>query len=166
VETILLKYAQANEVAGLINKVMETNATVGSEPGLKTTVLAEPRSNSLLIRGANSEKITQIRSLVAKLDVPTNVGNIWVIPVKNADATKLAVTLRAIIAADNSLSNVAGTAVNSQLNPIPGATNANIPVPMGAIPNQNPQNNMLGGGPSAAATTALYAVVAILRQGV
>jgi len=153
VETIVLKYAQANEVANLISKVMETNVAAGGETSLKTTVLAEPRSNSLLIRGANPERINQIRSLVAKLDVPTNIGNIWVIPVKNADATKLAITLRAIIAADSSLSSMAGSS-NTQMNSIPGATNLSTPPP-GMAPPMNSQNNQLGGGPSAAATTAL-----------
>lgn len=153
VETIVLKYAQANEVANLISKVMETNVAAGGETSLKTTVLAEPRSNSLLIRGANPERINQIRSLVAKLDVPTNIGNIWVIPVKNADATKLAITLRAIIAADSSLSSMAGSS-NTQMNSIPGATNLSTPPP-GMAPPINSQNNQLGGGPSAAATTAL-----------
>jgi general secretion pathway protein D len=154
VETIILKYAQANEVANLISKVMDTNAQAGGEASLKTTILAEPRSNSLLIRGANPERVNQIRSLVAKLDVPTNIGNIWVIAVKNADATKLAITLRAIIAADSSLSNMSGSS-NSQINNIPGATNLSSPPPGMAAPNMNSQNNQLGGGPSAAATTAL-----------
>jgi general secretion pathway protein D len=153
VETITLKYAQANEVANLISKVMDTNAPAGGDASLKTTILAEPRSNSLLIRGANPERVNQIRSLVEKLDVPTNIGNIWVIPVKNADATKLAITLRAIIAADSSLSNM-GSSNNSQMNNIPGATNPGS-TPPGMPPTMNAQTNQLGGGPSAAATTAL-----------
>lgn len=153
VETIVLKYAQATEVANLISKVMDTNSPTGGENSLKTTILAEPRSNSLLVRGANPERVNQIRALVAKLDVPTNIGNIWVIPVKNADATKLAITLRAIIAADSSLSNMGGSG-NTQMNNIPGATNMISPIPA-SIPATNSPNNQLGGAPSAAATSAL-----------
>jgi len=153
VETIVLKYAQATEVANLISKVMDTNSPTGGENSLKTTILAEPRSNSLLVRGANPERVNQIRALVAKLDVPTNIGNIWVIPVKNADATKLAITLRAIIAADSSLSNMGGSG-NTQMNNIPGATNMISPTPA-SIPVTNSPNNQLGGAPSAVATSAL-----------
>lgn len=47
--------------------------------------------------------------LVARLDVPTaNNGNIWVVPLKNAEATKLAVTLHAIVVADATLSSQVG----------------------------------------------------------
>jgi general secretion pathway protein D len=92
-----------------------------------------------LVRGASAERIRQIRVLVARLDVPTaNNGNIWVVPLKNAEATKLAVTLRAIVAADASLSaQVGGTpgqpsavnpaanlnqSANQQANTAPGAS--------------------------------------------
>ncbi len=154
VETISLKYAQANEVANLISKVMDTNAPAGGETSLKTTILAEPRSNSLLVRGASPERINQIRALVAKLDVPTNIGNIWVIPIKNADATKLAVTLRAIMAADSSLSNLTSNSNSPPINAIPGASNLSTP-PGGIQAQMTSQSGQLGGGPSAAATSAL-----------
>lgn len=107
VQSIKLNFAIAIDTAAILNKVLEgigTGAGV-TDSGLKTIIIAEPRSNSILIRGASTERIRQIRLLVARLDVPTmNNGNIWVVPLKNAEATKLAITLRAIVAADSSLS--------------------------------------------------------------
>lgn len=106
VQSIKLNFAIAIDTAAILNKVLEgigTGAGV-TDSGLKTIIIAEPRSNSILIRGASAERIRQIRLLVARLDVPTmNNGNIWVVPLKNAEATKLAITLRAIVAADSSL---------------------------------------------------------------
>ena len=139
VQSIKLNYAIATDMATILSKVLDTASTGGADPSLKTMILAEPRSNSILIRGASAERIRQIRVLVARLDVPTaNNGNIWVVPLKNAEATKLAVTLRAIVAADASLSaQVGGTpgqpaavnptanlnqSANQQANTAPGAS--------------------------------------------
>jgi general secretion pathway protein D len=105
VQNIKLHYAIANDMATILTKVLDTASTGGADPALKTLIMAEPRSNSILVRGASAERIRQIRILVARLDLPTaNNGNIWVVPLKNAEATKLAVTLRAIVAADATLS--------------------------------------------------------------
>jgi general secretion pathway protein D len=125
-------------MANILSKVLDTASTGGADPALKTLIMAEPRSNSILVRGASAERIRQIRILVARLDLPTaNNGNIWVVPLKNAEATKLAVTLRAIVAADATLSaQASGTpgqpgtvtpnaALNQPVPPTaPGATGA------------------------------------------
>jgi len=105
VQTIKLRYAIALDIAAMLNKVLDSGSAGGADGGNKTVIMADARSNSLLIRSASPEKIRQIRALVAKLDAPGNSnGNIWVVPLRNAEATKLAVTLRAIVAADAALS--------------------------------------------------------------
>ena len=76
----------------------------------------------------------QVRILVARLDEPGNKnGNIWVVPLKNAEASKLAVTLRALVAADAALS--------AQV-----ASSSNTPPALASNPQQNP-----GASPQAAA---------------
>ncbi len=149
VQSIKLNYAIATDMATILSKVLDTASTGGADPSLKTMILAEPRSNSILVRGASAERIRQIRVLVARLDVPTaNNGNIWVVPLKNAEATKLAVTLRAIVAADASLS--------AQVGGIPGQPGAINPA---ANLNQQQPNQQANTAPgatgSAAATSAL-----------
>jgi len=155
VETISLKNAQAIKVASLVNRALETSMPQGSDPMSKPTILADPRTNSLIIRGGNAERLAQIRGLAAKLDASKNVGNIYVVPLKNAEASKLAITLRALVAADNSSADLTNTNANAQ------ASASSNPL----IPNQggtNPMNvagmnsaNALGGAPSAAASSAL-----------
>jgi general secretion pathway protein D len=149
VETISIKNAQATDVAGLINKVLENNTSTGGDAIIKMVVLADPRSNVLLIRGGNEERLSQIRSLATKLDVSKSSGNIWVIPLKNAEASKLAITLRAIIAADSSFANT---------NNFGAQAVANSNVPNQAMPptsNFASNTNQLGGSTSGAATSAL-----------
>ncbi len=157
VETIALKNAQATKVAALVNRALETSVPQGGDPTSKPTVLADPRTNSLIIRSGNAERLAQIRRLVATLDTSKNVGSIYVVPLKNAEAAKLAITLRALVAAESASTDPTNT--NIQGNP-----NLSALAPMNA--NQggaSPMNigggaggaNSLGGGPSAAATTAL-----------
>ena len=150
VQSIKLNYAIATDMATILSKVLDTATTGGADPSLKTMILAEPRSNSILIRGASAERIRQIRVLVARLDVPTaNNGNIWVVPLKNAEATKLAVTLRAIVAADASLS--------AQVGATPGQPNAalNQATNLNQQPANQQANTAPGASGSSAATSAL-----------
>ncbi len=149
VQTIKLQYAIATDMSTILSKVLDTASTGGADPSLKTMILAEPRSNSILVRGASAERIRQIRVLVARLDVPTsNNGNIWVVPLKNAEATKLAVTLRAIVAADATLS--------AQIGGTPGQPGAINPASNLNQPQANQQQNTAAGATgSAAATSAL-----------
>ena len=95
-------------MAALLTRLVDNNAA-GAAPaaqgqtdtGYKTTILAESRSNAIIIRSANPAKQAQIRTLLEKLDRPGSElasGNIHVVYLKNADATKLANTLRAAVA--------------------------------------------------------------------
>ena len=116
VEVIPLKNAIASDLAPLVARLIEggTSSAAGATPGaaqgqtdnsFKTTLLADPSSNSLILRAANPARLAQVRSLVQKLDqapAPGSSaanGNIHVVYLKNADATKLATTLRAAMAA-------------------------------------------------------------------
>jgi general secretion pathway protein D len=108
VEVIELKNAIAVDLAPLILKLIDASATTtgaaagAADTGFKTTVIAESRSNTLIVRAANPARVALVKSLVAKLDQPSSksngdLGNLHVVYLKNADATKLAATLRAAI---------------------------------------------------------------------
>ena len=110
VEVIPLRYAVASDIAPLIQRLTDSNAaTPGAIPGAGAATLASPsilidtRSNSLIVRSPNPARMSSIRALIAKLDVApqgsATTGNIWVVHLKNADATKLATVLRAAFAA-------------------------------------------------------------------
>ena len=143
VEVIQLKHAIAVDMAPLVLRLIEsgsanTAGVASNTPGqtgadYKTTLLAEPRSNALILRAANPARVALVRSLVAKLDQPgsTNAsGNIHVVYLKNADATKLATTLRAAVSGQASVGGsnpAAGTpplasTPNSMTNPTSGST--------------------------------------------
>ena len=109
VEVIALKNAIAIDLAPLVSRLIESNGNAAAgtpaTPGqtgndYKTTLIAEPRSNTLILRAANPARAALVRSLIDKLDQPGTQnpsGNIHVVYLKNADATKLAATLRAAV---------------------------------------------------------------------
>jgi len=102
---IPLQYASALDVAQTVNRLFaETGQTPGAaaDPSQRLIVIADARSNSLLARSiGDPTRLARLRQFVALLDTPTSAaGNIHVIYLKNADAVKLAETLRAIYQGD------------------------------------------------------------------
>ncbi len=149
VEVIQLKHAIAVDLAPLVLRLVESGSNMpqaAATPGqtgaeYKTTLLAEPRSNSLILRAANPARVALVKSLVAKLDQPNGTsasGNIHVVYLKNADATKLATTLRA--------------AVSGQAT---GATGTSAALNTAAAPTASPlANNATSTGSTLGSTTA------------
>ncbi|WP_310566667.1 type II secretion system secretin GspD [Hydrogenophaga sp.] len=105
VEIIPLQHAIAADLVPLVNKLIESGGPTGGpasagDASFKTTLVAEPRSNSLVMRAANPARLALVRALVTKLDQPTSqaaAGDIHVVYLKNADAVSLATTLRAAL---------------------------------------------------------------------
>ena len=99
VDVVVLRHAIASDLAPMINKLMEPAAQAGDSG--RVTVMADPRTNALLLRAPSPARANLARSLIAKLDQPTSqAGNVHVVYLKNADATKLAQTLRAVVSGD------------------------------------------------------------------
>ena len=137
VEIIPLRHAIAADLAPLLTRLVEGGMAQGgggaSAPGqsdtsYKTTLLPEPRSNAIVVRAANPARLAQIRALVNKLDQPplpgssAASGNIHVVYLKNADAAKLAVTLRAAMASMGGSAAGSGGGATSSLPTSGGAS--------------------------------------------
>jgi general secretion pathway protein D len=108
-EMIALKNASAVDIASLLQRLQDGgNAPAGSQVQARSTILAEVRSNSLLVKAPSSLALDQTKQLIAKLDVPSaKNGNVNIIHLKNADATKLAATLRAVLSGDSAAAQTA-----------------------------------------------------------
>ena len=106
-EIITLKHAIASDVVPLLSRLMEPASAGAAGQGqadtsFKTAIVAEPRSNAIIVRAANPARTALARALVERLDQPQSGssgagGNIHVVYLKNADAVKLAGTLRAAL---------------------------------------------------------------------
>ncbi|MFM0227452.1 type II secretion system secretin GspD [Paraburkholderia dipogonis] len=108
VSVVQLKNANAIDIATQLNKMLDPGSIGSTDATLKVSVTADPRTNSLLIRASNGARLAAAKQLAKELDTPTTMpGNIHVVPLRNADATKLAKTLRGMFGkgGDNSSSN-------------------------------------------------------------
>ena len=90
------------------------------------------RSNSLIVRAPSQARANLAKSLIARLDLPTaQPGNVHVVYLRNADATKLAQTLRSVMSNDTSAPQTAAPSQSQsqqQQNPNGGATGASGPL--------------------------------------
>ena len=111
IEVIALEHVVAGDIAAIVQRLADGTPIVavsGMAAGGATTVLADARSNSLIVRTGNAAKLAAVRAVVAKLDRPVlgegvpGAPGMWVVHLKNADATRLATVLRAAFAATGS----------------------------------------------------------------
>jgi general secretion pathway protein D len=150
-EIITLQHALAADLAPLLVRLSEGGTGVGAGAGqadtsFKTTIVPEARSNTIIIRAANPARMALIKSLAIKLDQPTSSqasGNIHVVYLKNAEATRVAATLRAALAANTSGAASAGggggggtpvAAAPQQAAGAAGASAATAPTSQNALP--------------------------------
>jgi general secretion pathway protein D len=103
---IPVKYGSALDLATTIKNLMQDGSVVSAgstDASQRFTLVADSRSNSLLLRTDSPARVMRVRDLVAKLDVAgTAPGNIHVIYLKNAEAAKIAQTLRDVVSGDTS----------------------------------------------------------------
>ena len=98
---IPVQHLSAVDLAQTINRLMQDTPQGTPDGSNRFILLADARSNTLLLRSSNPDRIARVRELVKTLDVNTNSpGNIHVVYLKNAEATKVAQTLRAVMAGD------------------------------------------------------------------
>jgi general secretion pathway protein D len=107
-EVVPVRNAIASDIAAMVNKLQETSGAP-NDAG-RVNLLVDTRSNSIIVRAPSEARANLTKSLIAKLDQPTaQPGNVHVVYLKNAEATKLAQTLRAVVSADNSAVNFTPT---------------------------------------------------------
>ena len=109
---IPLRYASALDAVQMLNRLFAETPKQGPEAGLiqPLTLVADPRTNSLIARSGDAHKLARLRGLIAMIDTPTSTaGNIHVVYLKNAEATSVARTLRAIYLGNSGTSASAGT---------------------------------------------------------
>jgi general secretion pathway protein D len=149
VQIIPLKYGLAMEIATVLTRLLDEGARAAGQAidaGQRTSVMAEPRTNSLIVRAPSAARLTLAKNLIAQLDKPAlTPGNINVVYLRNAEATRIAPLLRAIVSADPSF--------------VPPATGSGLSPASGTItgPGMTTQQPTLGnvqqpGQPGAATT--------------
>jgi general secretion pathway protein D len=127
-EIVPVKHALAIDLAGTVSRLLDEGARATGAPvdgGQRLTVLADARTNSLLIRTSSQARLAQAKSLIGRLDTPTaQPGSVYVVYLKNAEASKLAQTLRSVLSSDNSNNFIASQSSQSGLSSMGGSGTA------------------------------------------
>lgn len=117
VVTLPVRYASALDIVQAIARLMPEVFVQGvaspqpiPEGVRRTVVIPDLRGNQLLVRSEAASHLKQIRSLVASLDTPAASGsNINVVYLRNAEAVRLASTLKGILTGQDGGSGSGGS---------------------------------------------------------
>lgn len=133
---IRLNHVSAVDLAQSLGRLMSDGASAAGQPGSsRLLIVPDMRSNSLLVRSDNPARIQTLRELVAGLDVAGAAGgNIHVVYLRNAEATKLAETLRGIFSGEvpaalstlTAATTVPATSPTTAASPVSGASGGNM----------------------------------------
>jgi general secretion pathway protein D len=128
IEIVQLQHAVAADLAPLVQRLNEGGSVIPGAPApggaSGSTVVAEPRSNSLILRASNPARLAELRATIARLDRPSTLmgagGGMWVVYLKNADAERLATVVRAAFGAVGTGASGAAGGAGATQPPRPG----------------------------------------------
>src|SRR3569623_1136787 len=101
IEVISLQHAAASEVVRILNTLEQQNQQAAQRQGAesveaKSTIVADDRSNSVLLRGGKSNRL-RIRAIISHLDIPLErEGDIHVVFLRYANAKEMVPVLTGI----------------------------------------------------------------------
>ncbi len=131
---VTLKHASALDLVPLVNRLLGAETTAaGAPPGeaaQRVTLVADPRSNSVMLRSDNAARAARVKALIEQLVTPGRPGgNMFIVYLRNAEAARVAQTLRALLTggSDAPAAPTAPSAIGNQLGtstPAQGATAA------------------------------------------
>ena len=93
-----LKNANALDIEPQLSKLLDPGSIGSTDATLKVTVMADARTNSLMLRASNKARLDAAKKIVEQLDAPSSQpGNMHVVHLRNANAVVLAKTLRGML---------------------------------------------------------------------
>jgi general secretion pathway protein D len=124
-----LKHMAATDAASLLSKLfVEGSGAASADSGQRAAIVVDSQSNSVVVRAETNVVLGRIRTLLTEIDqAPVVSGNIHVITLKNAEAVKLAQTLRAILSGDTN-----GGAIVAQAAAGAGVTGSGVTLASGS----------------------------------
>ena len=100
VQVLRMQNASAVDVSQTLLRVVPETTASPAAPGLppKAAVAVDTRTNSLILRADNAALMARMKALVTGLDAPGAAnGNIYTVFLRNAEAARIAETLRGLL---------------------------------------------------------------------
>jgi general secretion pathway protein D len=142
-DVIRLEHAIAIDLTVTINRMLDPGTAPGTADPGRVMLLADTRTNAIIIRAPTAARARLARTLITKLDQPTALpGNVHVVYLRNAEATRLAQVLRAVVAGESGAAmpgtlTPTSTSTPTQASATP-QTSGLQPLPSSAAPQQGP----------------------------
>ncbi|APV50435.1 type II secretion system protein GspD [Betaproteobacteria bacterium GR16-43] len=136
VQIIKLQNASAVDIAQILQRVVPETTAPANAPGAtpKVSIAVDPRTNSLIVRADSAGTMNRLKALAIGLDTPgAGTGNIYVVFLRNAEALKIAETLRALLSGNEvsrSASSVTASASTAQSTGTTGTTGSSGSSPL------------------------------------
>jgi len=105
VQIIRLQNASAIDIAQMLQRVVAETSVPQNTPGAspKAAIAVDSRTNSLVVRADHPQVMARIKALALGLDTPGAAsGNIYVVFLRNAEAARIADTLRGLLSGSES----------------------------------------------------------------
>lgn len=160
VRVVNLTHVYATDHAQLLNQLVNTTRTGAARAGdtPAVTFLPDTRSNRLILRGFDKAKLDQAERLAKEFDLPlATPGNVHVLYLKNADASKLALTLQGLYqhSSANASRSQGATASGRTNQPGVSGQTSGAGNPSSAVTNDGQRLLLSGLGASPAVTVAI-----------
>ncbi|VFR25306.1 General secretion pathway protein D [plant metagenome] len=126
-DIIPVNHGVASDIAVLVGQLLDApQGAAGNDASQRVTVIADPRSNSVLVRASSPARAQLARELVRRMDSPnTRPGNLHVVYLRNAQAVKLAEVLRGTLTGQSGNQTGGESSLSSGSNSAGGAFGGN-----------------------------------------
>jgi general secretion pathway protein D len=164
-----LRHASAIDLVPTLTRLLADPSGVQGDPQQRVTVVADARSNSVLVRADNPGRAARVRQLIEQLDSPGRAGgNMFLVYLRNAEAARVVQTLRALLTGQDS------SAPSTALSSLPAGTMtgtttvASSPAGTQQLPYTSAQapTSFSAGGATISADTANNALVILASEPV
>lgn len=174
IEVVPVRHALAADIAAAAARMVDDTARAGQgaqvDAGQRISIVADTRTNSVMVRSASPAKMNLAKSLIARLDQPNEQpGNIHVVYLRNAEATRLAQVLRGVLAGESSAgasgastsgASTAGTAAQSAISSATGAASLQATSPLASSSSSGAASTAFtAGGATIAADSATNSLI-------
>jgi general secretion pathway protein D len=116
VQVLRLQNASAIDLAQMMQRVVPEVVAPANAPGTtpKAAVAVDARTNSLIVRADNPQLMARIKTLALGLDTPgAGNGNIYTVFLRNAEALRIADSLRGLLSVSVSTRSTASAAASA-----------------------------------------------------
>ncbi|MEO8485544.1 MAG: type II secretion system secretin GspD [Betaproteobacteria bacterium] len=120
-----LRHASAIDLVPMLTRLLADPAgTAAADVQQRVAIVADARSNSVLVRADNPGRTARVRQLIEQLDTPGRAGgNMFIVYLRNAEAARIVQTLRALLAGQEPSSPTGNALSQAPSASMGGATN-------------------------------------------